>query len=179
MELYAVRHGQTAWNAMKKMQGSVDIPLNEIGLAQAQETKNNLREIRVDRIFCSPLMRAKQTAAAINEQRGLPVVYDERLRERNYGEYEGANKASFNYNAMWEYGKDLHYEKAENVRDFFARVYDFLDELRARYPEESILLVAHAGVLKAVKCYADGMMRDEEIGPYLPANCGVSHYTLK
>lgn len=89
MNLYVIRHGQTDWNVMKKMQGSVDIELNEIGIKQAYITKENLDSISIDVIFCSPLKRAKQTAEIINKGRNLEIIYDERLRERNYGEFEG------------------------------------------------------------------------------------------
>lgn len=89
MNLYVVRHGQTEWNIMKKMQGSVDIPLNEKGIEQAYITKKNLENISIDIIFCSPLKRAMQTAEVINQDRNLEIIYDERLRERNYGEFEG------------------------------------------------------------------------------------------
>ena len=61
MKLYVVRHGQTEWNILKKMQDSVDIPLNEKSKEQAYETKSNLENIDFDIIICSPLLRAKQT----------------------------------------------------------------------------------------------------------------------
>ncbi len=89
MNLYVIRHGQTEWNVMKKMQGSIDIPLNKKGIKQAYITKKNLDHISIDVIFCSPLKRAKQTAEIINKGRNLEIIYDERLKERNYGEFEG------------------------------------------------------------------------------------------
>ena len=92
MNIYVVRHGQTEWNVLKKMQGSADIPLNEKGIEQAKQTKYNLEDVDIDFIFCSPLMRAKQTAEVINEDRNLNITFDERLRERNYGEFEGTSK---------------------------------------------------------------------------------------
>lgn len=60
MKLYVIRHGQTEWNVLKKMQGSLNIPLNERGMKQAQEIKSNLEDINFDIIFCSPLIRAKK-----------------------------------------------------------------------------------------------------------------------
>lgn len=179
MNLYVIRHGQTEWNVMKKMQGSADIPLNEKGLEQALITKENLTDIKVDMIFCSPLIRAKQTAEIINSDRNLEVIFDERLRERDYGEFEGTSKSSFDYNEFWAYTKNKSYEKAENVQVFFSRIYNFLDEIKERYPDKNILVVAHAGVMKAIECYANGMMEDSEIGPFLPDNAGVQKYKNK
>lgn len=178
MHLYVVRHGQTEWNVLKKMQGSADIPLNKKGIQQARQTKNNLDNINLDMIFCSPLIRAKQTAEIINEERNLKIVFDDKLRERNYGEFEGTSKSSFNYNDFWAYGKNLKYDKAENVQDFFKRIYDFLDSIKEKYYGKNILIVCHAGVVKAIECYANKMLADEEIGPFLPDNASILKYDL-
>ena len=178
MELFVVRHGQTEWNVMKKMQGSADIELNEQGLSQAEETSDRLKEYDFDIIYCSPLKRAKQTASIIGEGRNCNIVYDERLRERNYGEFEGTSKSSFDYNEFWAYTKNLNYYKAENVQEFFKRIYDFLDEITKK-EYEKVLIVCHAGVEKAIECYFNGLMKDEEIGPYLPDNASVLKYELK
>lgn len=179
MKLYVVRHGQTEWNVLKKMQGSADIPLNEYGKEQAQETKAILENISFDIIFCSPLIRAKQTAEIINSNRDLDIIFDNRLRERNYGEFEGVSKSSFNYNDFWAYNKNLKYTKAENVQDFFKRIYNFLDEIKISYSDKNILIVCHAGITKAIECYVNGMMKDEEIGPYLPNNASVQEYNIE
>lgn len=178
MNLYVVRHGQTEWNVMKKMQGSVDIPLNEKGIEQAYITKKNLENISIDIIFCSPLKRAMQTAEVINQDRNLEIIYDERLRERNYGEFEGGSKQAFDYNSFWAYSKNLSYEKAENVQDFFQRVYQFLDDAKEKYADKNVLIVSHAGIMKVVECYANGMMDDCDIGPYLPDNASVLKYSF-
>ena len=175
MNIFVVRHGQTEWNVMKKMQGSADIELNEKGLSQASDTADMLRDLTFDAIFCSPLKRAKQTAEIINDDRGLNIVFDERLRERNYGEFEGTNKSSFNYNEFWSYQKNMKYEKAENVQDFFERIYDFLDDITSK-EYDNILIVCHAGVEKAIECYFNGLMSDDKIGSFLPDNASVLKY---
>ena len=178
MKIFAIRHRQTEWNVLKKMQGFADIPLNERGLEQANEAKINLIDKTYDIVFCSPLIRAKQTATIVNEDKNIDIIYDKRLRERNYGEFEGTNKSSFNYNDFWAYNKNIKYAKAENVQDFFKRIYNFLDELKLKYQDKNVLIICHAGVLKAIECYANGMMSDDEIGPYLPDNASVQEYDL-
>ena len=176
MNIFVVRHGQTEWNVIKKMQGSADIELNEKGLSQASDTADMLRDLAFDIIFCSPLKRAKQTAEIINDDRGLNIIFDERLRERNYGEFEGTSKSSFDYNEFWSYQKNMKYEKAENVQDFFKRIYDFLDDITSK-EYNNILIVCHAGVEKAIECYFNGLMSDDEIGPFLPDNASVLKYS--
>ena len=176
MNIFVVRHGQTEWNVLKKMQGSADIELNEKGLSQATDTAEMLKNSTFDVIFCSPLKRAKQTAEIINNDRKLNIVLDDRLRERNYGEFEGTNKSSFNYNEFWAYEKNMNYEKAENVQDFFKRIYSFLDEITSK-EYNNVLIVCHAGVEKAIECYFNGLMSDEEIGPFFPDNASVLKYS--
>ena len=175
MNIFVVRHGQTEWNVMKKMQGSADIELNEKGLSQASDTANMLRDSSFDVIFCSPLKRAKQTAEIINDDRGLNIIFDERLRERNYGEFEGTSKSSFDYNEFWSYQKNMKYEKAENIQDFFERIYHFLDDITSK-EYNNILIVCHAGVEKAIECYFNGLMSDDKIGSFLPDNASVLKY---
>ena len=176
MNIFVVRHGQTEWNVLKKMQGSADIELNEKGLSQAQDTAEMLSNETFDVIFSSPLKRAKQTAKIINNSKGLNIIFDDRLRERNYGEFEGTNKSSFDYNEFWSYEKNIRYEKAENVQDFFKRIYNFLDEIISK-DYNSVLIVCHAGVEKAIECYFNGLMPDEKIGPFLPDNASVLKYS--
>ena len=90
--IYVTRHGQTDWNVQKKVMGRCDEPLNETGLQQAEETRNNLLNTKIDIIICSPLQRAKQTADVINKGRNIPIIYDDRIVERDFGEFEGKQK---------------------------------------------------------------------------------------
>ena len=178
MILYVVRHGQTAWNAAKLLQGSTDIPLNETGLRQARETAELLRDVPVDRIFLSPLARAAETGRIIAEGRNVPVTTDDRIRERGYGEFEGKTKNKESYARLWAYTKNYSFESAENVRACFARIYTFLDEIREKYPDETVLIATHAGVAKVVHCYACGMESDAWLADYVPPNASPQRYEL-
>ncbi len=178
MNLYVIRHGQTEWNVLKKMQGSADIPLNEKGIEQAYITKEKLKNINIDIVFCSPLKRARKTAEIISDNNDLEIVIADELTERCYGEFEGISKSAFDYNEFWSYNKNKNYVKAENIQSFFDRVYKFLDKLKDKYSDKNILIVTHAGVVKVIECYANGMLADEEIGPFLPENCSVSEYII-
>ena len=179
MKLIVVRHGQTDWNVKKLLQGGTDIPLNETGLAQARETARLLQETPIDRIIVSPLARARVTGEMIAEGRNVPFLTDERLRERGYGEFEGKPKNKEDYARLWAYSQNLTFLWAENVRDCFARVFDFLAEIRERYPQESILIATHAGVAKVIRCYLCGMMSDRELADYVPQNAAPQIYYIR
>ena len=87
--LYIMRHGKTEWNELHKLQGRTDIPLNENGRKMAREAGKRYREIHFDICYCSPLIRAKETAELVLEGRIVPIVTDDRLMEMCFGEYEG------------------------------------------------------------------------------------------
>lgn len=89
MEILLTRHGQTEWNLLKKVQGKADIELNEKGIQQAEETRDFLKNEKIDLILCSPLKRALQTAEIINQGRNIRMIIDERVSERDFGEFEG------------------------------------------------------------------------------------------
>ena len=90
MKVYYVRHGQTDWNLARRMQGGgTEKDLNETGLKQAEETRKELENVNYDIVIRSPMHRAEQTAEIINQGRNVPIIVDERMRERKLGELEG------------------------------------------------------------------------------------------
>lgn len=91
MKLYVARHGETDWNSEHRMQGWIDIPLNATGLLQAETLADRLQEagIKPCRIYASPLIRARQTAAPMAERTGLTVTLLDGLKEIGFGEWEG------------------------------------------------------------------------------------------
>ena len=91
MVLYVVRHGETDWNKVKRVQGHTDIPLNEYGRHLARETAKGLKETRIDLAITSPLIRAKETAQIILGTRQIPLLEDPRIKEIGFGEYEGVS----------------------------------------------------------------------------------------
>ena len=87
--LYIIRHGKTDWNERHKIQGRTDIPLNDEGRAMAEEAREEYKDVNFDVVFCSPLVRAKETAEILLKGRNLPINIDDRLMEMSFGEYEG------------------------------------------------------------------------------------------
>lgn len=160
MSLLLTRHGQTEWNVERKVQGKTDTELSEKGIIQAQNLAKELSLQNIDLILSSPLKRAIQTAEIVAKGRNIDIVCDERLLEREFGELEGRKFDEMDFQDFWDYDKDVKYRKAESIRDFFARIYGFLDTVKDEYPNEDVLLVSHAGVSIPVSCYFNGMPKD-------------------
>ena len=179
MEILLTRHGQTAWNLQRKSQGKADIELNEKGISQAEEIRDFLKNEKIDLILCSPLKRARQTADIINQGRNIPVVIDSRIAERDFGEFEGKLETEFDYEAFWSYKQNLRYERAENIKDFFERVYEFLDSIKHKYEGKRILIVAHGGINIPVKCYFEGVPNEDTLLHLILKNCQVAKYKYK
>ena len=84
-----MRHGKTDWNAQFKLQGSSDIPLNEEGIKMAEQAAIDCKDINFDVCYCSPLIRAHQTAMIVLKDRNIPIITDKRITEMCFGEFEG------------------------------------------------------------------------------------------
>lgn len=176
MEILLTRHGQTKWNVLGKVQGRADIELNEEGIKQAEETGKVLENENIDLIICSPLKRAKQTAQIINKNRNIPIIYDKDIIERDFGEFEGMNKTDFDFAGYWSYKQNYEYEKAENIKNFFERVYKFLDRIKVQYTDKKVLIVAHGGISIPVNCYFNGIPEDNNLLKLVLRNCEVAKY---
>ena len=89
MRLYIVRHGETDWNRIHRVQGRTDIPLNDYGRHLARETAEGMKDVRIDLGYTSPLLRAKETAQILLGDRDVPLYEDSRIEELSFGSYEG------------------------------------------------------------------------------------------
>lgn len=177
MEILMVRHGETDWNVAKKLQGKTDIELNENGIKQAMIVAESLKEEKIDVIIASPLKRTRKTAEIIGKKIGCKVIYNEGLIERNCGEFEGKKGEDFDRVAFWSYKRNLKYERAEGVRDFFDRIFETLDEITNEYKGKRVLIVSHGGVSLPVNCYFNGIPDEDNI-LYMGGlkNCEVARY---
>ena len=147
MKVTFVRHGQTEWNRLGKQQGLADIPLDQTGIEQARKTAQLLKDEAFDCVYCSPLKRAQQTAQIICEGRNIPIILEQRLIERDMGEFEGMTWHQFDTRAFWDYTADLHYRKAENIRDFdtaavAVRCTDYYFGFDCYYPYNTLLIIS-------------------------------------
>ena len=147
-EYILVRHGQTYWNKNGIMHGQYDIPLNEIGHKQAKKVSQELKHEHFDFCYCSPLKRAKSTAAYILlNHRNTHTIYDKRLMELSKGLLEGKHVKSEQSLKNEDY-EFLRKYQIESKNDFFARVKAFVEELESQHIGKRILIVAHSGTIK-------------------------------
>ncbi|GAB7540292.1 histidine phosphatase family protein [Burkholderia sp. 22PA0099] len=170
-QILFIRHGETPWNRIKRIQGHIDIPLAESGVEQAAQLAERLaREARegqrLDAIYSSDLQRARQTAQPFADALGLPVVLNEGLRERNYGAFQGHDSAEIaekfpDAHAQWQ-TRDPGFEPAggESQRAFYHRVLHALEPIVAAHPGGRIAVVAHGGVLDCVYRWAISLPLD-------------------
>lgn len=168
--IYVVRHGETEWNAINKVLGRTDIPLNEKGLEQAREVAASLKDLKIDVFLCSPLSRAKQTADAIANEIGVKYKIDQRLIEQDFGRFEGVNRFDEEYqNAKREYF--ARYPGGESYFDMSARVFPLVKELEGK----NALLVTHGGICRIIRSYYEDM-GNEEFVLFSQKNCEVRIY---
>lgn len=179
MKIYYVRHGQTDWNLAQKMQGGqIERPLNETGLKQAEDTKKQLENIKYDIVICSPMQRAKQTAEIINEGRNVSIIIDERLRERKLGDLEGHPITEQCEKEIWDYKLNINLEGGENLQEFEQRVLEFITDIKRKYEEKTLLIVAHGGIAKILKAYLFGKPKSQSLAEIGMKNCEILKINL-
>ncbi len=170
--IYFVRHGQTEWNKIGKMQGHKDIELNAEGKAQAQIVKEKLQGVKFDMVFSSPLKRARETAQIISNQ---DIVIDDRLIERYNGELEGKFKNEIEVFPDFNNPNDTRFG-IESLDSFRGRINSFLTEIMEKYKGKNILVATHAGVCLYVRCYFEGEPKGNLYENYKLKNCEVLSY---
>lgn len=140
-----VRHGETDWNVIGKLQGTTDIPLNEVGIGQAEECADHLAQSEWDLIITSPLLRAKGTAEIINKKLQIPLIEMTAFVERSFGDAEGMTAkeriAQF---------PDNQYPNQENRELFIKRLITGMEDIKQTHTNKKILLVAHGAVINAI-----------------------------
>lgn len=174
MKIYIVRHGQVPHNALKQY-NTTDEDLTDLGIKQAEELRDKIKDMKFDIIICSPLNRAKHTAEIININNNK-IIYDDRIRERSCGDLSGKPLEVTNREEYWNYNTTIKYGTSENIKLFFDRVYNFLDELKTKDYERA-LIVAHSGVSKAFNGYFEGIKDGKFLNRGLK-NCEIKEYEL-
>ncbi len=171
-DLLIIRHGETDWNALQRLQGWSDISLNETGKQQAEHLRNYLQNnylqklyenhgLKLTRIYTSDLKRAIQTATPLAQELSLTIQIDVDLRERNYGKLEGQNwREAFQHFDTQQHAtpKDFAEELAvEPLVLFSKRLQGALHGITQRYPGELVAIVSHGGALDMMWRYFMGL----------------------
>lgn len=162
MQIYLIRHGETDWNAQKRMQGhNKHIPLNALGLEQARTAATLLQSIPFDLIITSPLDRARHTAEIINADRNIEIIPDARLIERCLGVAEGKTLEEIALEVLgyplpddkaarnWLYSTHLP-EGAETIEALRERAASTFYDLVNTHQDKTVLIVSHGAWLRAL-----------------------------
>ena len=160
MLLYVLRHGVTRWNKLKKVQGTMDIPLAPEGIELAEKTGKALRDVPFDICFTSPLTRARQTAQCVLGDREIPVIEDKRIQEIDFGVLEGTQFkdaqgkiVSLEMEIFFE--DPLNFkrpENGENISDILKRTREFWIEKTTdpALADKTVLVSSHGCAVRAL-----------------------------
>ncbi len=178
MKLYVIRHGLTNCNKENKYNCRYDEDINEIGVEQAIKASDDVRKLDIDLIICSPMKRTKHTMELVNVN-NIPVIYDERLIERDGGKLTQTVLDDYYYTEYYNYYSTKTVEGLETLPELFNRVHSFLDEIKTKYKEKNILLVTHGAVARTIQFYFEEMPED---GMLLNVsgqkNCEIKEYEM-
>lgn len=154
-----MRHGKTDWNAINKLQGRTDVPLNNEGREMARKVRKECEEIGFDVCYSSPLIRAKETAEIALKGLDVPIITDDRLMEMSFGVYEGSENAGavegspiqkfFNTPELFN-----GTENGETFEELFRRTGDFIDKVIKPALDEGkkVLIVGHGAMNCSIVC---------------------------
>lgn len=174
MKLIVVRHGQTEYNAKKLLQGHIDGPLNEVGMAQAKELALKLKGENIDAIFSSDLERAMHTAREIATYHSAPIFYSKELREQNYGVFQLKEVDKF-LSAGNESGISrvrFRPKDGESLLDLKRKVGSFIESLHEKYEGKTVIISAHAGIVWCIYAIYAHVPLQKAIKMH-PVNTGV------
>lgn len=177
MKLYFARHGRTDANAHMVGGGSIaelDAPLNQLGIQQAKELAESLKNVKFDTIISSPLNRARQTAELINAYHNVPIKIAPEWREREAGAYIDINS----WNDLFDFNKNIPVQDGESLKDFFKRVQTAIDSLKNEYKNKTILVVSHGGVQHVLYAYVNKLPLSGNMRISPMKNCEYRIYEL-
>lgn len=174
MNLYVVRHGETNMGKNHIIANETE-PLNANGIRQAQNLHNELEKLRIDRIYVSPIQRAKDTLFYFHLSKDIPVEIEPRIKERDMGKYAGVPFYDLDWDNFWGFHSNQKYPNCESMADTFFRVSDFINELIEK--DENVLFVTHGGISRAIYWYMNGIP-DNGLSSDINENCKIYKYEL-
>lgn len=173
MKVFVIRHGETNMGKNNLIATDKE-PLNKTGISQAISVGKNLRKFHIDRIYCSPIERTKHTLELFNLDKNIPIIIDDRIKERNMGIYEKIEFSKLDWDAFWKYDSEEKYKEVESMKSVYQRVSNFLNKIKEKYGNESILLVTHGGIIRAIDWYFKGITNQT----FQCENCKIYEYEL-
>ena len=177
MRLYVVRHGETVKNQFGLIQGQTEADLNENGIEEAKKLRELIDSLNIDLVISSPLRRAKDTAKLITNDK-FDIIIDDRLIERNYGLSEGKPVDSDLTVQYWDFNLNTDINDVEKVRDLLARVSEFIEDMRFKYDDKNVLVVAHSAILRAIHYAINGIPEDGDLLKIEIPNLRIMEYDI-
>ena len=177
-EIILIRHGETVWNSQKRMQGHSNSDLSSVGQAQIQALGQWMKNVPFDLIYSSDSLRAKQTAEAITQFSGHELQFDQRLREKNLGVFEGLTSEEARerhpevFRLFKTAGSKYVIDEGESTQQLQDRALEIINEIRIKHPEERVLLVTHGGLIRVVMKHSLGLSLETPTR-FLIRNTGV------
>lgn len=162
LRLYFMRHGETVWNTERRYQGMTDIELSEEGLRQAECAAKRFKNIKIDKIYASPLKRAMKTAEKIAAEKGLEIISEDDFREIHFGEWEGktvpelTEKYGESYTNFIREPHKYGFPGEGSVENVINRIKPGIDKLIAE-DEGNVLIVSHGGIIRLMIMYIMGL----------------------
>lgn len=165
------RHGETDWNAARRVQGHTDVPLNNRGREQARALAEELHDEPLDAVYASDLLRAHETARIVAERKGLDVIVLPELRERHFGTWEGLTDTEV-LERYPQAARAGSWGDGETREELSRRILPALERIAESHPDGRVLVVAHGGPLR-VALRAAGADGAREI-----VNCHVARLAV-
>ena len=165
-EIILIRHGETEWNSQKRMQGHSNSDLSEVGRGQIQALGELMKNVSFDHIYSSDSLRTRQTAEAITQYSGHTLQFDQRIREKNLGVFEGLTSTEAKerhpevYRLFKTAGANYVIDEGESTQQLLERALEFSEEIRLRHPQERVVMVTHGGVVRVLMKHALGLSID-------------------
>jgi broad specificity phosphatase PhoE len=161
LNILLIRHAQTNWNISGRFQGVTDVPLNNVGLIQAEKIAERLSYFKIDSIYSSDLSRAFNTSKVIAKRHGIHVKTSDKLREINFGEWEGKTKEEIinlgfesEYNEWKRNPHKVKFLVEGSLKNVQSRAVNYIKEiLEENYDKRNIVIVSHGAVLKTIIIY--------------------------
>ncbi|MFD2177581.1 histidine phosphatase family protein [Veronia pacifica] len=177
-KIHLFRHGETVWNAEKRMQGQSDSPLTATGRQQAIDARKKLDNIDVDYAYCSDSGRAKETTSLLLEELDISLTASEVLREMHFGEWEGelqddvsAHSPDESWN-LWNKPDKYQSNGGEDLVQLRDRAVDALTNIARKHRGKEVVIVSHGAFIKTVLNHIDGRpLAESWEGPYAENLC--------
>ena len=171
--LYVIRHGQVDTNIKNQVNGWNEEKLNSVGIQQAINASNQLKNIKIDVVFCSPLLRAKQTYNNLNIK-GVPIFYDDRIKERNSNNMVYANVETLDKKIWYDKTQKNIYKDSEGFKSIIDTNESILKYIKNNYKDKNVLIVTHGDICKAIYLYFNPQIQD--ISKFQQDNCEIICY---